>query len=187
MGKVMRWMTVMPLLLMPLMKTLAERVLNIPLHAAKVSLDPTGVQDRSTLWVSRQINCQLVRNQGGTLKPDLATTIKYLTPLKIAIGLNRRLHFQDGSSVTAKDVVASFNYLKHSRHVLINIFLWVKSIQAVGDSEVVFTLKKPIPQFLKVLSSPNYAIFKSSFIEKAKKEKVLLDNNLLKPTWENPT
>ena len=26
-----------------------------------------------------------------------------------------------------------------------------------------------------------------SDIEKAKKEKVLLDNNLLKPTWENPT
>lgn len=146
----------------------AQPALNIPLHTAKLQLNPTGIQDRSALWVSRQINCQLVRTEGGVLTLEAARSIRYITPLKIAITLNPQAHFHDGSPVTADDVVASFNFLKTSRRVLLNIFSWVKNIQVINKNEIIVTLSKPIPEFLKVLSSPNYAIFKKTFLIKAK-------------------
>mgnify|MGYP001615890027 CR=1 FL=1 len=140
--------------------------LRIPLHASHISLDPTAVQDLSALWVSRQVNCQLVRSQGSTLVFEAAETVHFETPLKIKIKLKDTNRFHDGSRVTAQDVAATFNHLKTSRTILRNIFLWIRAIEVIGTNELVLTLSKPIPQFLKVLSAPNYALFKKSFLER---------------------
>lgn len=147
--------------------------IRIPLHASSVSLDPTAVQDQSSLWVSRQINCQLVRFRNGKVFKEAAANIKYDGPLKVVIDLRNDIRFSDGTPVESDDVIASFEYLSRSREILRTIFNWVKKIEKVSDNRFVFILKKPMPQFLNTLSSPNYAIFKKEFIERAINDKSL--------------
>tara|TARA_R110000868_G_scaffold168175_1_gene402754 strand:- start:1063 stop:2508 length:1446 start_codon:yes stop_codon:yes gene_type:complete len=159
------------------MHALAEEAIKIPLQTSLISLDPSHIQDMPSLFVSRQINCQLVRNNGSVFQYDAAKIIKYISPLEIVITLSDAVKFNDGSPVTAADVVASFEYIKKSRNVMRNIFLWVDKIIVKDNHTIVFFLKKPIPQFFKVLSSPNYAIFKKSFIDSAIKNSDL---------WKNP-
>lgn len=151
--------------------------LKIPLQKSVISLDPAHVQDVPSLFVSRQINCQLVRNQGSVFNLDAAESIKYMSPLVIMIKIKSDKKFHDGSPVRAYDVAASFEYVRKSRTVMRNIFYWVKHITIKDDKTIIFYLKKPIPQFLKVLSSPNYAIFKKSFLDLVSKENAL---------WKNP-
>lgn len=151
--------------------------LKIPLQTMKVSLDPSHIQDLPSLFVSRQVNCQLMRNSGSVFTYDLAKSIKYISPFKIEVVLKQDVQFHDGSPVTAQDVAASFEHIRQSRTVMRNIFAWVDNIEVKSDHLLVFNLKKPIPQFVKVLSSPNYAIFKKSFIMAASKN----SNLWLKP------
>ena len=153
--------------------TPTEPPLKIPLNAAKVSLDPSGIQDRSSLFVSRQVNCQLVRSYGSIVKEEAAESIQFETPTKIAITIKKQAKFQDGSPVTAEDIVASLNHLRKSRLVLRNVFTWIKKTDVINSNKIIITLKEPVPQFLSVLSSPNYAIFKKLFLKRAEKNPAL--------------
>lgn len=152
-------------------------VIRIPLQASTIFFDPSGVQDSQSLFVSRQINCQLARNQGYFSELEAAESVKYISPKEILFKISNEARFNDGTQVTANDVLASFNYIKKSRHVFQNIFSWIQEIKISDDKTVVFILKKESPQFLKVLSSTNYPIFKKEFLEKAQK-----DHNL----WKTP-
>lgn len=152
--------------------------LNIPLQKSLISLDPTHIQDVPSLFVSRQINCQLVRSQGAILNLEAAEEIKYISPLTIRVKIKKNIFFHDKSSVTSDDVIASFNHLKKSRTVMRNIFSWIEKIKVIDNHTIIFSLKKPIPQFLTVLSSPNYAIYKKSFLAKAEKNSNLWNNPL---------
>lgn len=141
--------------------------LRIPLHAAQITLDPSGIQDLSSLLVSRQVNCQLVRSHASVISLEAAQSIHFTTPTTILITIKNGITFYDGSPVTANDVVASLEHLKKSRQVLRNIFNWIKQMEIVNPHQINITLAKPVPQFLNVLSSPNYAIFKKEFLAKA--------------------
>jgi hypothetical protein len=152
--------------------------IKIPLQTNSISLDPAHVQDLPSLFVSRQINCQLIRNEGSIFKNDVAKSIQYLSPRVILITLNPDAKFHDGSPVTAQDVYASFQYIRKSRNVMRNIFLWVDRIEVKNQSSLLLHLNKSVPQILKVLSSPNYAIFKESFIVDAMKKSSLWDKPL---------
>lgn len=142
------------------------RELHIPLPAAQVSLDPTAVQDQSSLWVSRQLNCQLVRLKQGKVMEEAIDSYRFLSPTQIEMVLSSRYRFQDGSPILAEDVVATFDYLKKGRSVLRNVFEWVDRVQIAGPKKVLFHLKHPSPHFLKALSAPNQAVMKKSFLEK---------------------
>lgn len=142
--------------------------LRIPLHTSTVSLDPTGVQDGASLWVSRQINCQLVRMSGREPKLEAASEIQFLNPTHLKITLKPDIHFHDGSLLTSEDVVASLEYLKSSRKVLRNIFDWMKQIRTRDEKTVEIELTQPVPQFLKFLGAPNYTIHPKDFLLKAK-------------------
>lgn len=148
----------------------AQASLQIPLPAKAISLDPTAVQDQSSLWISRQVNCQLMRLKQGAVVPEAVETYQFLSPTLIRMNLRPDFFFHDGSEVLADDVIATFETLKASRGVLRNIFGWVKKIEKKGPRQILFHLHRPVAQFLKTLSSPNYAIFKKSFLEAAKKE-----------------
>lgn len=161
-------------------QTYAESKINelrVTLQSSLISLDPGGIQDSQSLMVSRQVNCQFVRSQGSVFVLDAAESIKYVTPLHIILKINDKVKFHDGSPVTARDVLASFNYIKVSRNILDNLFLWIDKIESVDNKTVRFTLKKEIPQFLKVLSATNFNIFKEDFLNKAK-----INKNL----WKSP-
>jgi len=150
-----------------------EKQLNIPLHSGTISLNPSDVQDISSLWVSRQINCQLFRMRSSRIVPEAASSVKYINPTKILIHLNPKATFNDGSPVTASDVVASFMFIKKSRLVFRGIFSWVKKVKAINAETVVIQLFKPYSEFLTILATPNYAIFKKTFIDAAKKNPLL--------------
>jgi len=147
--------------------------IRIPLQAANIFFDPSGVQDTQSLLVSRQINCQLVRNQGYFSELEAAESIKYTSPKEIVFKISSKAKFHDGSQVTANDVLASFNYIRKSRHVFQNLFSWVDKIKIYNDKTIILCLKKESPQFLKVLSSTNFPIFKKEFLERAEKNPAL--------------
>lgn len=153
------------------------RELRVTLQSTLISLDPGGIQDSASQMVSRQVNCQLVRSQGSIFVLDAAESIKYINPREIILKLNNKVKFHDGSSVKAEDVLASFNYIKESRNILQNLYVWIDKMEALNDQTLKFTLKKHVPQLLKVLSGTNFNIFKKSFLYKAKKDKNL---------WKNP-
>src|SRR3989338_8232710 len=69
--------------------------------------------------------------------------------------------------------IASFNYIKKSRNILGNLFTWVEKIEVIDNKTILFSLKRQVPQFLKVLSSTNYTIFKKDFLKQARKDKNL--------------
>lgn len=147
--------------------------LNVTLQSSIISLDPGGIQDAQSLFVSRQVNCQLVRSQGSNFTLEAAESIKYVTPENVMLKISNTAKFHDGSQIKSEDVIASLNYIKKSRNIFGNLFVWIKEIKSIDDKTVIFTLKKPIPQFLKVLSSVNFSIYKKNFIVKAKRDKTL--------------
>ncbi len=151
--------------------------LRVTLQSSLISLNPGEIQDSQSLLVSRQVNCQLIRNQGSFFVLDAAESIKYISPLKVIIKLNDKAKFHNGMPVTSYDVVASINYIIKSRNVFRSLSTWIKTIQIIDSKSIIFTLKKQTPQFLKVLSSTNYTIFKKEFIENAMHNKEL---------WKSP-
>ncbi len=144
-----------------------EEVLKIPLHASSISLNPTSVQDTSSLWVARQIDCQLTRSSSSNIIMEAAKSIKFINSTQLQITIRDDVRFNDGSPVTASDVIASLNNIKSGRHVLRSVFLWIKDIKELNDKNILIDLTGSYPQFLSVLSSSNYAIFKKDFIAKA--------------------
>lgn len=160
MGRLVRYLIILAIIIFMSSSIYADDVIRIPLRIASVSLDPSQIQDSSSLFVARQINCQLVRNQGSVYVFEAAKSIKYISPLEVIVKLNDNVTFYDGSPIISDDVVASFNYVKRTRNVLRNIFSWVDRIDIVDNETIIFKLKKPIPRFIKFLSSPHNAIFK---------------------------
>lgn len=154
-----------------------KKEIRVTLQSSKITLDPGGVRDTQSLFVSKQVNCELVRSEGSAPVLDAAESIKYLSPLKFRIKIKNDAKFHDGTPVTSKDVLASFNYIKKSKNVFNNLFTWVDKIKVYDDKTIVFYLKKEIPHLLKVLSSSNYTIYKKEFLDLAK-----LNSNL----WDKP-
>jgi ABC-type transport system substrate-binding protein len=151
----------------------SSKILEIPILSAHISLDPTQVQDANSLWIARQINCQLVRLVRKSAKPEAAENVEYLDQKTIKITIRSDLKFHDGTNVTASDVAASLENLKKSRRVIRNVFNWIKRIEVKNERVLIFYLKKEVPQFLDFLGAPNYAIFPKSFLVDAEKNKTL--------------
>ncbi|MCW5589339.1 MAG: hypothetical protein KIT27_06705 [Legionellales bacterium] len=151
--------------------------LTIPLGNNKVSLDPSYALDVLSLFVARQINCQLIRNQNGNYKLEAAESLKFISPTELQIVLNKNAKFTDGSPVTTYDVLASFNYIKKYRAFYRNFFSWINDIKIIDQTKLLIRLKKPAPQLLNMLASPIYSIYKKSFLARAEKNKSL---------WHNP-
>lgn len=144
-----------------------SQTIHIPLRSSYVVLDPSKLQDLSSMWVSRQINCQLVRMNGQIPVLEAASSMKYVSPLVLDVKLKKDIIFSDGTPVAAEDVVATFNYLRHKQTEFRNIFDWIQSIKVKGKFEVLMELKRQTPDFITALSAPHYAIFKKEFIKKA--------------------
>lgn len=143
------------------------RALVIPLAASKASLDPRLVLDQSSLWINRQLNCQLVRHEGSEVVNDAAKKIEFKTPTEIEITLKNNVFFSDGSLVTAEDVAATFEFLKQARKVHRNIFQWVRQITTISSDRLRIALKKQTPQFLKTLGAPTQPIYSKNFLKRA--------------------
>lgn len=144
----------------------SARPLQIPVHSSVVNLNPLKVQDSWSLWVSRQVNCQLLRTSAGDIQNDAAESIRFLNPTKIEIKLKDQ-KFSDGSPVTAADVVATLDWYKRNRNIFRDVLENVGSVSAVGDKVVVLNLKKENQGFLRSFAAPNYGIYPASFLKSA--------------------
>ncbi len=142
--------------------------LRVTLKKSKITLDPGGIRDTQSLFISRQVDCELIRSQGSTYVLEAAESINYLSPLKIKIKINDKVKFHDGSPIRADDILASFDYIKKSKTVFDHFFSWIDKIYAIDDKTIELDLKKEVPQLLIALSSSNYPIYKKEFLEKAK-------------------
>jgi hypothetical protein len=143
-----------------------EDVINIPLQTKVLNLNPSGVQDAWSIWVSRQLNCQLVRSEGQDLSFDAAKDAKFTTPTQLVFTL-REKYFADGTRVKAADVIATLEWLKKHRQAFRNLFGWISSIKSDATDRVVINLTHPAPQFLKSFAAPNYGIFPERFLKAA--------------------
>lgn len=150
--------------------TFAEGILRIPLHSVRVNFNPATVQDLSSLWVTRQITCQLLTLNSSRLAFEAAQSISYVNPTQIDIQIKPNLHFSDGSNLTAQDVIASYQYLKDNRQEFKNLYQWIIEMKQVGRYQIKILLKKPIPQFLRILAAPHSPIFKATFLKAAAKD-----------------
>ena len=142
----------------------------IPLHSHLISLDPRFAQDAQSLWVARQVNCQLVRLNGKNIEFEAAKKIDFVNQRILNIQLDESKRFHDGTPLTSEDVVASFQALRKSRTVLRNVLDKIDSFKVKSKFEFQIFLKKSEPQFLNNLGAPNYAIFSKKFLEKSDKD-----------------
>lgn len=86
----------------------------------------------------------------GTLQPELATKGKWGKGYtEYTVTLNAKAKWQNGSPVTAKDVIYTYNVLKNPALDPYGLWTYLKSVTGHGDT-VTFTTKTPFP------SLPNY-------------------------------
>lgn len=152
-------------------------VIKIPLYSKSISIDPNEALDQSSLWVSRQLNCQLVRQKGRLSINEAAKDTRFINPEQIEFTLDEKIKFSDGSQLTAEDVKYSFEYLKKTHSIQKNLTDWVKEIKIISKFKLIYIFKKSTPQFLRQYGSPHYPLFKKEFLAKAQNDAKL---------WKNP-
>jgi MarR-like DNA-binding transcriptional regulator SgrR of sgrS sRNA len=148
-------------------ETMYAKDIHILLPSKDVILDPYGVVDQSSLWVNRQIHCQLFRLEGRSVVNDAAESYRYESPTKLVVKLRSNIRFSNGKYVTPRDVVKSILALKKKRTVLRNVLRWVHKIEVRGKDQIIFQLNIAVPQFQRFLTSPHYAILPEEFVVSA--------------------
>lgn len=127
-----------------------------------VSIDPAGSYDNGSLNVQTQVYQYLLNFPAGSteLTPDAAEKCDFTKPTVYTCTLKPGLKFANGHALTASDVAFSYN-----RIVKINdpngpasLLSGMKSVKAVDDKTVEFTLNSPndqtFPQILVTSAGP---------------------------------
>lgn len=101
----------------------------------------------------------------GRVAPGLAQSYKFSADGKtLTFTLRQGLKFSDGSPLTAKDVVASWNYyITDKASVNLGLVAPIRSVSADGANEVIFTLTKLYPSLPTVVGYATFPIFPASF------------------------
>jgi peptide/nickel transport system substrate-binding protein len=130
-----------------------------------VQTDPAFISSDPEILVANQVYDYLVDiTLENTIEPRLATDWKISDDgLVYTIKLAEGVKFHDGSLLTAKDVVWTFDRLRDPQTDLPTKDLYsnIKTVEATGDLEVTFTLSDPDPFFLYDLSDNHALILKA--------------------------
>jgi peptide/nickel transport system substrate-binding protein len=97
----------------------------------------------------------------GQLYPDLATSWTYLGTkhLEFELTLRPNVKFQDGSTMTAQDVVASMDYFLKAGGSHVVYAGDIASVSAVGPLKVLVTYKQPNPDAAATMDQTQYIGF----------------------------
>jgi ABC-type transport system substrate-binding protein len=128
---------------------------------APSTLDP----QESTLggdWYAWQLSyqCLLTTDATGALQPMLAASYTVSSDnLIYDFKLQPNVSFHNGDAMASAEVVYTFNRLSTKGVPLLKgkFYPSVKSVDAVGDNEVKFTLGAPDPNFIRNMASPGVA------------------------------
>ena len=130
-----------------------------------VQTDPANISSDSEVFVLNHVYDYLIDvTPDNTIEGRLATDWKISDDgLTYVFNLADGVKFHDGSPLTAKDVVWTFNRLRDPALELPTASLYanIASIEASGDRQVTFTLTKPNPFFLYDLSDNHALIMKA--------------------------
>ena len=136
-----------------------------------VQTDPAFISSDPEILVANQIYDYLLDiSIENTIEPRLATDWRMSNNgLVYTLELARGVRFHDGSSLTAEDVVWTFNRLRDPQGDLPTKDLYsnIKNIEAAGELEVNFTLNEPNPFFLYDLSDNHALILKANTTDAA--------------------
>ena len=134
---------------------LIGQTLNVALPVDAGTLDPRLAQDTSAEAVDSLIFDPLIRlNNNLGYVPTLATSWKQVNPTTWDFFLRKGVTFSNGQPFTAADVVYTFTtILDPSFHApYISLYTPIKSVTALNDYEVQFTLSAPYAPFLSYMT-----------------------------------
>ncbi len=122
------------------------------------TIDPRFVVDAVGMRVSRLVHAGLFRLDPDTLEPIayLAKSFRFTDSLTLEVTLKDDVRFHSGAPFTARDVVATIEALRdpslHARAA--HVVSAIRSVDAIGDHEVVFHLAHAHATLLTDLEVP---------------------------------
>ncbi len=135
------------------------------IESSPVNLDPRFATDGQSQHLDGLIFSSLVaRDDQMNLRGDLAQSWDTPDPLTYVFHLRPDVRFHDGSTVTAADVKATFDFVLNSanRSPKRGGFRMIAGVEAPDASTVVFHLKEPYASFLWSVSRPAIGIVPAS-------------------------
>ncbi|MDP9338054.1 MAG: ABC transporter substrate-binding protein [Acidobacteriota bacterium] len=131
------------------------------IESSPVNLDPRFAADGQSQHLDGLIFSSLVaRDEQMNLRGDLAESWETPDALTYVFHLRRDARFHDGSSVTAADVKATFDFVLNAanRSAKRGGFRMIAGVEAPDTSTVIFHLKEPYASFLWSVSRPAIGI-----------------------------
>ena len=140
----------------------APRTVTVALYADAISLDPEDTNDNLSLSVEREVYDGLLGfTPDMKAKPELATSWEASPDAKVfTFHLRKGVKFQDGTPLNAEAVKLNFDRARDGEHKLKKYSLYeeIAAVDAVDDSTVRFTLRKPFGAMLYNFAHPSSRI-----------------------------
>lgn len=129
------------------------------------SLDPHMYNEIPGLTVSRQFyNTLFNREKDGSITPELAESYKYNSDTELEVVLKKDVKFHDGTTLTADDVIYSFERMKDKPGASIMI-AEIDRVEKVDDLTVKIILKQASSPLLFNLAHPITSIVSKAYEE----------------------
>lgn len=131
------------------------------------SLDPQAIVNQKSFSVYCNMYENLVRYNAETkeIEPCLATEWKQVDDVTYHFKLREGVKFHDGNTMTAEDVIFSFDRAKESG-VVSTYLSFIDSVEADGDYAVTMHISTPYAQIYQALSNPSAVIVSKDAVEK---------------------
>ena len=128
-------------------------VLTLAWEAEPRTIDPRYAVDANSQYLEDLLHCALISPDAeGQLKPLLARSWQWTTPTTLKVELQPNIKFADGTTVTASDVAATYQFFKNTAAPKPSprrgAFAGLVSTTAVAATTVVFTLREPDASFV---------------------------------------
>jgi len=121
------------------------------------SLDPRFATDALASKIV-EITCPglIGRDEKGDLRPELAESWTWESPLRLAFTLRPGVRFSDGAALEAADVVATYDSIRDPKtaSVFAAAYAEIERIEARDAATVVFHLKEPSAPLLQDVVNP---------------------------------
>lgn len=143
--------------------------ITVGLQAGFTGLDPNLQPNQESTWIDSLVYSRLIRlNANQQIVGDLATSWSQESSTKYVFHMRKGVKFQDGTPLTAKDVVYTFNRILDPKSASAAAYLFsaIKSVQAPDNYTVDFTLSQPDASFLSHVASVYTSVVNPTSITK---------------------
>lgn len=138
------------------------RTVTVALYADAISLDPEDTNDNLSLSIEREVYDGLLGfTPDMKIKPELATSWEVSKDARVfTFHLRQGVRFHDGTPFNAEAVKINFDRARNAEHKLKKYSLYeeIASVEALNDTTVRFTLRKPFGAMLYNFAHPSSRI-----------------------------